>query len=310
MNELAHPAPEFEGRLGALLDVAAAHDAPIALDELADLLPPEAPADAPALGRWLEAHPEVGRVADGQALAHAASVRDQPARRDRADRYLAEARYVSAVALAPARPLLRTLAVTGSTAYGLVDRDDDLDFMAVTRPGALWVFLAFAYYAARFRRAPDGAHPDAVWCFNYVLDESEAKREFATARGLLFAREALTARPLQGRSFYAGLIQASPGIRSEVPRLHARRSQPPPAEPEGDPTPAPLLLRALNVLAFPLLAAYLQAVGLVRNARLRRTGEAAKAFRVVTTLRRMALETARFAELEATYARRRGEGRS
>ena len=43
------------------------------------------------------------------------------------------------------------MGITGSTAYGEPKSGDDLDFIVVTRKGALWVFVLYAVLAARIQ---------------------------------------------------------------------------------------------------------------------------------------------------------------
>jgi hypothetical protein len=289
----------LEARVATLVDVAAEHGVGLSLEELLALLPERGPESPAELGRWLAGRPRLGTVVDRWVYS-ASRVPPSPAeRRARAERFLAEARWASDQALRPVRPLVRTIAITGSTAFGAPEAGDDLDFLVLVRRGAVWPFLLYAYLAARWlrRRAPEGP---AEWCFNYVLDEPTIRREVAEPRGLLYAREALTAHPLAGAGYYRALLRSAPWLARELPRLL------PPTDEERVPPgerPAPLAIRAANLLLFPWLAAYLQAVALVRNARYRRRGEAGRTFRVLTAPGRLSYDTVRYDRLRRRYRR-------
>ncbi len=292
-----------DDRVGPILDVAHAHGTAVPLKELTDLLPEAGPRSALEVARWLSEHPDRGWVEGDLALS--ARARTPPpgleGRRARAREYLAEARRIVDGPLGLVRGMVRFVGVTGSTAYGEPEDGDDLDFMVVTRPGSVWLFLAFTYLALRWDRVRSSARPGPSPCFNYVLDEDAARTRYASGRGFLFAREALAARVIEGGDFYRGLLASAPWIRAELPRLYSRwegSGFPPTARPAS----TSLLVRCANALVFPWLAAYLQMAGLLRNHGLRRRGLPDRAFRTVTRPGRLAFETLRFEELARAYA--------
>lgn len=283
--------PAVGVRLGALLEVARRLGVGIPLSELAALLPPEGPADEQALRRWFEGRPEVGRVVGTRAFGPEGPSQGLDARTARARRYRRAARELVTRDLSPILPLVRCAGITGSTAYGTPKKGDDLDLLVVTRPGSVWLFLAFAYLAVRLRGSTAGERPPP--CLNYVVDEEVARAEFSRSRGFLFAREALTVQPLVGDRFYRDLLASGPWMGVEVPRLYSAR-----AERSGTPVapdPAPWALRALNAGLFPVLATYVQLAGLYRNRRERDAGGGG--FRTVTLPRRLAFFSVRFDEL-------------
>jgi len=296
------PDPSAADRVDSVLRVARSFGSGVPVADLSDLLPADAPRTEPDVAAWLSENPTLARVVNGRAYAPepAPVVGDLEERHRRAEAYEGEARDLVDRSLAPTLPLLRYLGITGSTAYGEPARGDDLDFLVVTRRGSVWVFLTYTYLALRMRnRRTGGEVPEA--CFNFVLDEPTALREYAHPKGLLFAREALMTRPLHGAEYYRGLLGSSTWLRSELPRLFGRWEQGGlPAPPR--PAPAPLLVRVLDALLFPWVAAYLHAQGLRRNHALRANGEGDRSFRTVTSLGRLAFATARFDRLRALYA--------
>lgn len=243
-------------------------------------------------------------MADGRAYPPGTPVARNDDRRARGTAFVRTASRLRDGLLAPAAPLVAYWGVTGSAAYGEPEAGDDLDFLVVTRAGALWVFLTFVYLRLRLRkwseRRPEEDHGPREFCFNYVLDAESAPLEFGNARGFLFAREALGSIPLQGEPYYRALLRDAAWMREELPRRFEERTTP--AEREEVVGRAPFSIRVLNAVLFPCVATYLQCVGLVRNARFRRAGRSSERFATVTRLRSLAFRTARFEALSAAYS--------
>ncbi len=294
--------PLIESRLRVLLEVAELHRAPMSLDQLVAHLPAGASWTAERVVSWVDGHPDSGRVVAGHVMpAYEISVPELADRASRSAALYAEAEWAVRGPLGSAVRLARCLGVSGSAAYGFAAPNDDLDFFVTTRQGTTWLFLllAFANYRLVRRRAhtPGPSH----WCFNYVIDESEAAKEFARPGGLLMAREALTVRMLRGEGYYQSLLREATWMADELPNVYAKRRG---AEPEmGAPNaPAGIVARVANLLVFPLLATYLQLTGLVRNHRLRKKAPE-RQFGTTTSFRRFMLRSLRFAELERVYRR-------
>jgi hypothetical protein len=213
--------------------------------------------------------------------------------------------------LDPVAALVRCSGVTGSTAYGSVTEDDDLDLFVVTVPGAVWIVLATAFLRLRRRRSSPQSAGEPTWCLNFVVDESAALSEYRQPQGLHFAREALTVKVVQGQDAYRTMLGEAEWMGHEAPRLYARwRGQGWPAPAAS--TPARPWVRVCNWVAYLLVAPYQQASALVRNARLRRQGRGAECFRVVTLPSRFAVRSERYRRLSTIYAQesfqRRGSG--
>ena len=220
------------------------------------------------------------------------------ARRDRGVRYMTTSRELIGGPLRRLQPWVECVGVTGSTAYGEPEAGDDLDFFVVCRPGAVPAFLAATYLALRIDRLRE-AHCDAPTpCFNYVVDARRAGRDLGEGRGLLFAREALMARMLVGEEYYRGLLASTPSLGQEIPRLYATRTGD--AAPVASHPAAPGV-RMLSALVFLPLAAYLQLVGLWRNARARREHRESDEFRTRTSPTRVVFQSRRFEVLRTRY---------
>lgn len=284
-----------------MLRAADEHGTGVPLEHLAELLPAEAPHSTHGMVDWLAVHAPSSPVLGGRAFLRPPGRDDLAARRARGEAYLAAASSLFRGALAPVRPLLQCVGVTGSVAYGEPEVGDDCDFLVVTRTGAVWAFLAYTYLRLRFRPpAPQSEFP-STWCFNYVLDDRTVRREFLKPRGFLFAREALTARLLHGEEYYRGLLGGAGWLEGETPRLYDRWKGR--GFPELAPIrAAPTLVRVANAALFAPVALYLQLAGLVRNRRLRRAGRGAERFRTITRWNRLAFESEKFGRLTELFA--------
>ncbi len=291
-----------EHRVDSVLKVAAQYSTGISVDRLTELLPAGAPKSGADVVEWFGRHPSRGTVVNGVVYETATQTRFEEtlARRSRGEEYLLAADSLLRSTLREGLSVLRCIGVTGSAAYGEPQAGDDCDFLAVTDTGSLWAFLAFAFLKLRATGEVNRTVDPPIWCFNYVLEDRAALAEFRVPRGFLFAREALTIRILRGFNFYRGLLGTAAWLEREAPRLFTRWAA------EGWPSPpgarrAPALVRALNLLAFPLVASYLQMVSVWRNQRLRRAGRKDEMFRVVTRFDRFIVQSRKFDRLAQVY---------
>ncbi|HYB78620.1 MAG TPA: glycosyltransferase [Thermoplasmata archaeon] len=287
-------------RVRILLEVAREFRAGIPLDRLAELLPDSRLWSEPELEKLLAGSPELTGPGSRGARPAGTMPDTDPERVQRGIHYQRAAESLIRQQLAWLHPWIRCIGVTGSAAYGAPSAGDDLDFYVVTRSGCTSWFLLSTYLTLRLwrvrRRGADAPAP----CFNYVVDDRRAPVEFAQGHGLLFAREALTARIVVGDEYYRGLLARAAWLGGEIPRLFARRSVEP-----GDttPWPVPFLVRCLNAVSFLPLATFLQLVGLVRNSRARRRGERSALFRTLTSPNGYIFQSERFEELRRRYER-------
>jgi hypothetical protein len=290
-------------RVNSVVEVAGLLDASVELETLVELLPEYGPSTVGDMVGWIGRHPGTGRIS-GHRVLPPSSVERPPRSEahERADRYFRVASRLFGTEMNRAHGWVRFLGVTGSTAYADAREGDDCDLMAIVRPGTMWLFLAYVFLQLRLRRAKGLGGTDPDWCLNYTVDEYSAIREFSRPRGFQFAREALVARPIEGESYYRGLLRLGSWLREEAPRLYARwetTGLPEPAPPE----PAPLSARCLNALLFPAIASYLHLKGLWANHRLRRSGRSGESFRTVTRLGQMGLETLKYERLSDRMVR-------
>lgn len=289
-----------DGRVVGILGASAAVGTGVPVPSLTELLPDHAPSTPEAVTAWLRERPDLAQLLGDRVFAPSlAPSGPETGRLRRGEDYYQQAETLRDSLLRPVLPWVLTLGVTGSAAYGEPEAGDDLDFLVVTRSGSLWVVLTYLYIVQRVRprRVVDG-RPLEI-CLNYARDADEAAGEFAGPQDFLFAREALMARIVHGEEYYAGLLASATWMEREIPRLYRRRRGHAPVHP---PNPAPWTVRVLNLLIFPLVAAYLQGQGLVRNAALRRSGTRVGGFRSQTRLHRLSFVSERFERLRSGYA--------
>ncbi len=285
-------------RIRLLTDLAGRFGVRIPLAELTTLLPTNGPELPDQLEQYLADRPDLVGVAYRAARPLSISEQTETDRRRRGTEYLARAEALLDGPLRRLQPSIRCIGVTGSAAYGAPSAEDDLDFLVITRAGAVSWFLAATYLRLRLLRLRGGGPLAPTPCFNYVIDERRALREFGAGQGLLFAREALSARILRGQEYYRALLAGCPWMERELPRLYAAQAGRP-----GDLSPrnASWLTRVASAVIFLPLAAYLQCGGLIRNAEHRRRHQELYLYRMVVSFDRVATRSRRFEMLRAQY---------
>ncbi|HXZ89609.1 MAG TPA: nucleotidyltransferase domain-containing protein [Candidatus Dormibacteraeota bacterium] len=106
-------------------------------------------------------------------------------------------------------PFIRTIAVTGSVAYGSAEKWDDVDLFVITERNRLWIstflmLLQIRLYKMLGLRA---AHL-LPFCLSYLHDEESFSNESRRSRtNPLFARELLKAKPIAGAEKYRRILE-------------------------------------------------------------------------------------------------------
>ncbi|MGC2034727.1 MAG: hypothetical protein WA761_04685 [Thermoplasmata archaeon] len=281
-------------RVHAIMTVARHHGVEMPSEQLRRWLPAEATPSEEELNGWIREWRSSRSVSGG--VPPGADTRPDDGRtaerRERGSRYLERAHQIVLGPLAPALPLTMSIGVTGSSAYGEPEAGDDLDFMVITKDGALWVFLLMTFVRLRLVRPMAGSGPGPAPCFNYLMEDAAAREEFGRPRGFLFAREALTTRAITGGSYYRGLLKGSRWLEMEVPGAWEEYTASEGMGPSK--VRVPSAIRAINGVLFPVVAAFQQAKSLFRNHQLRRSGRTEECFRTVTLWSRFALLTEKF----------------
>ena len=291
-------------KVRTLVSIAASNDSSIPSAEVLLLLPRGAFTSPAGLEEFVS-HDRTLRteivVSDGE-LAFKGSEALARDRSEQTNRTAYRVRLARSFAhrLVRACPWIRLVAISGSTAYGRTKHRDDIDFFVVTRKNRLWVTLLFALILAKIQRTRNPSAP--VFCFNRLLDEAQCDDTFRTHQEPLLAREALTMRVLEGRTYFLGLIQSASWMGGLFPGLYQESL----AQGEGELAVTNRDHRFwsfANWIAFGAVAPYAALANLSRNHRLLKSGEADARFRTVIGRGFFAYESRKFDLLKDAYRR-------
>jgi hypothetical protein len=204
--------PELHDGLSKIFDVSTYLDFPFKLEEVANYFLPGSNMTAADLLRLLSSDKYADLkfvIKDGYLFTRHDQSIDTRSQREA----MSAAKLIAAAGLAKqlARlvPFIRTIAVTGSVAYGSAEKWDDIDLFVVTDKRRLWIsaFLMLCQvrlYKVLGLRAPHLSN----FCLSYVHDQegfsNESRKNRASA---LFARELLKAEPVAGKEEYRRILK-------------------------------------------------------------------------------------------------------
>lgn len=184
-------------------------------------------------------------------------------------------------------PFIRTVAVTGSVAYGSADRWDDIDLFIVTKRNRLWLTALMTLLLVRLnkllRLRPSHLSP---FCLSYVHDESGFAKESQMNRtNPLFARELLKAKPIAGADEYRKLLENNDWVRSFYSTPYAAKLQGLARENgageirfEGEPRGLSWIFNWAEAIAFAFLSRYLHIRAYLTNLKLKSQGQSFRVF--------------------------------
>lgn len=295
--------PVARARLLALVSIAAMNGSSISTAELQPLLPSRIFEDPESVERFVATDQhlrEMLQVRSGEVFPRGAH---ELAVRRGAQRRLAEERVRLAESFVPRLerlcPGLELLAISGSTAFGGAEPEDDVDIFLVTSRGRMWVELLMAMAIAKLDRMGRPGTP--TFCFNRVTELEPCRSVFARPGDALFAREALSLKVLHGDERFRELLRSAAWMEDHFPNLYHGAVH---ADPRGISLHAEsgsAVWSLANVVGFLVLAPYLWLAGIVRNRRLRRQGNAGALFRTVVRYRFFSYESNKFEALRAQY---------
>ena len=106
-------------------------------------------------------------------------------------------------------PFIRTIAVTGSVAYGSADKWDDIDLFVVTERKRLWLSAFLMLLQVRLSKVLGvRASHLSNFCLSYMHDQEAFSKESRRNRtNALFARELLKAKPVAGKDEYRRILE-------------------------------------------------------------------------------------------------------
>ncbi len=217
--------------------------------------------------------------------------------KDRANRNFTHARTFTSFILSRA---VRLVAVSGSTSYNSAGRDDDVDFFCVTRKNAMWLFMLKSLLLARIKRF--GHRDDPSICFSCVMDEGRAIDEFSEAKDPLFARDALTARPLYGLEYFRGLLTMATWMGNFYPKLYQSKLEGKTVDSvKNGPGPSSLK-KIVNSYLFHVVGRYIRLKSNLLNRRLAMERKASSVFIVRMGEDHCIYESMRYRQLREMYS--------
>ncbi len=218
--------------------------------------------------------------------------------RNRADRNLQEARRFTSLIHSPG---VRVIAVSGSTSYHSARQDDDVDFFCVTRKNEMWVFMLKTLLLARIHRLRHSHEPSV--CISCVMDEGRAIEEFSEAKDPLFARDALTARPLHGLEYFEGLLTRGAWMKNFYPNLYWSKLKGKTVGSINNDSGSSAIKRILNSYLYHIVAGYIRLKSNLLNRRLTKEGKVSSIFAVRLGEDHCIYESVRYRQLREMYTK-------
>ena len=184
-------------------------------------------------------------------------------------------------------PFIRTVAVTGSVAYGSADRWDDIDLFIVTKRNRLWLTAFMTLILVRLNKML-GLRPSHLcpFCLSYVHDEEGFAAESQKNRtNPLFARELLKAKPIAGADQYRKILEKNDWVGRFYSAPYAAKlrgleqeTDPEPIEVTGGARGLSWLLDWAERIAFEFLSRYLRVRAYLTNLKLKSQGQGLRVF--------------------------------
>jgi hypothetical protein len=281
---------EIHDGLGALFEVSTYLRFPFTLEEAASYFLPRSNITAAQLRSLLssEGYADLNFVVkDGYLFtSHDQSITSRFEREQ-----ISAAKLDSAAAFADLLirlvPFIRTIAVTGSVAYGSAGKWDDIDLFVITERNRLWISNLLMLVQVRISKILGVRSPHLLnFCLSYVHDQEGFSNESRKNRtNALFARELLKAKPVAGMNEYRKILEANRWVSDLYPTPYQQKLGLPgqgPHEAESPPTMSSNLrsffLDWAEGIAYVTLSRYLRLRAYLANLKLKSEGKNLRAF--------------------------------
>jgi hypothetical protein len=194
------------------------------------------------------------------------------------------------------------VSVSGANSFLSVRKEDDIDFFCVTKTNGMWPFMLRALVLARIHRL---ANKDAAeLCFSCVMDERWATQAFRKRQHPIFARDALTAKVIGGRSTYHALLEEARWIEDYFPAFYGMRLRETTPQ-EGEPTRNGAVGRegsfVLNSFIYHTLGTFLRMKSWTLNRKLAKAGRHSAVFSTRIGAGHYIYESNRYRKLRKMY---------
>ena len=204
--------------LEKVLEVSAYLDFPFTIDEVVNYFLPRSKISTERLRSLLSSGKLTDfpfQIRDGYLLTHTNQSTASRNERERISSDKLNSATNFAALLTSLVPFIRTVAVTGSVAYGSAVKWDDIDLFIVTERKRLWISALLTLILVRLDKLLGLRPPHlSLFCLSYVHDEHGfAKESKRNKTNPLFARELLKAKPVAGAKHYRKILEENAWIR-------------------------------------------------------------------------------------------------
>lgn len=189
-------------------------------------------------------------------------------------------------------PFIRTVAVTGSVAYGSATKWDDIDLFIVTQRNRLWISALLTLVLVRLNKLLILRPPHlSLFCLSYVHDEQGFLRESQRNRSNpLFARELLKAKPVAGTDEYRKMLRENEWVAEFYSRPYLKKLRSLSgqlngttiSEEAGSPTLS-FLMVWVEGMTYAILSRYLRMRAYLTNLKLKSEGKDLRVFDPIIT---------------------------
>lgn len=281
---------EIHDGLSKLFDISEYLKFPFTLEEAARYFLPKANLTTEELGSLLRTHDFADLkfvVKNGYLLTPHNQSLSSRIEREQASAAKLESAASFAKLLTRLVPFIRTIAVTGSVAYGSAEKWDDVDLFIVTERNRLWISTFWMLLQIRlYKILGMRASHLMPFCLSYLHDEEGFSKESRRSRtNPLFARELLKAKPVAGRETYRRILEDNKWVSEfysapyeEALRLLQSTAEANARQRDGPTCPQSLLLAWLEGMSYTLLSRYLRLRAYLTNLKLRSEGKHLRTF--------------------------------
>ncbi|MFN3872378.1 MAG: nucleotidyltransferase domain-containing protein [Ignavibacterium sp.] len=115
-------------------------------------------------------------------------------------------------------PYVRAIFLTGSISKGYMDKDSDVDYLIVTKPGRLWVSKLFLTLFKKIFLL----NSRKVFCINYYIDYDHLEIE---EKNVFTATEIVTLIPVFGKKYYDDFYSKNIWVKNYYPNFPKRNNK-------------------------------------------------------------------------------------
>ncbi len=115
-------------------------------------------------------------------------------------------------------PYVRAIFLTGSISKGYMDKESDVDYLIITKPGRLWVCKLFLTLFKKIFLL----NSRKVFCINYYIDYNHLEIE---EKNVFTATEIVTLIPVFGKKYYDDFYSKNIWVKNYYPNFPKRNNK-------------------------------------------------------------------------------------